>query len=123
MHDNDEIDDENIERLTNLQKEVSKVWEKVKELKEEGKLPPDPTTEELKEEPTALAFTPYEIEEVIEEVTEEETIPQDDETTNDNITTTEDSPTNDSNLSTHQKTIIYKGRDRNGGFTRIDRIS
>lgn len=121
--DNDEIDDENIERLTNLQKEVSKVWEKVKELKEEGKLPPDPTTEELKEEPTALAFTPYEIEEVIEEVTEEETIPQDDETTNDNITTTEDSPTNDSNLSTHQKTIIYKGRDRNGGFTRIDRIS
>lgn len=38
-----------------------KVWEKVKELKKEGKLPPDPTPEELEDEPTALAFTTYEV--------------------------------------------------------------
>jgi hypothetical protein len=41
---------------------VKKVWDKVKKLREEGKLPPEPTEEELKDEPTALAFTPYEVE-------------------------------------------------------------
>ena len=41
-----------------------KVWEKVKELKKEGKLPPDPTPEELEDEPTALAFTTYEVDSI-----------------------------------------------------------
>jgi len=36
--------------------DVSKVWEKVKQLKSEGKLP-EPTTEDIENEPTALAFT------------------------------------------------------------------
>lgn len=61
---NDEvIDEDNIEKLTDLQKESNKVWEKVRELREEGKLPPQPTEKELEEEPTALAFTPYDIQE------------------------------------------------------------
>lgn len=56
-------------------KEVEKrVWDKVKELREEGKLPPEPTAEELAEEPSALAFTPYEIEESEEETEEAPTV-------------------------------------------------
>lgn len=63
---NDEvIDEKSVEKLTDLQKEANRVWGKVNELKEEGKLP-EPTEEEILEEPTALAFTPYEIEEVEE---------------------------------------------------------
>ena len=63
---NDEvIDEKNVEKLTDLQKEANRVWGKVNELKEEGKFP-KPTEEEILEEPTALAFTPYEIEEVEE---------------------------------------------------------
>lgn len=46
---------------------AKRVWEKVNELREDGKLPPEPTEEELKDEPTALAFTPYEIESEEEE--------------------------------------------------------
>jgi hypothetical protein len=42
--------------------QVKKIWETVKRLREEGKLP-TPTPEDLKDEPTALAFTPYETEE------------------------------------------------------------
>jgi len=61
---NDEvIDEKNVEKLTDLQKEVNRVWENVRELREEGKLPPPPTEEELAEEPTALAFTYGEVEE------------------------------------------------------------
>ena len=61
---NDEvIDEKNVEKLTDLQKESNKVWEKVSELREEGKLPTQPTEKELEEEPTALAFTPYDIQE------------------------------------------------------------
>jgi hypothetical protein len=45
------------------EKPEAKVWAKVKELREEGKLPPEPTAEELADEPTALAFTPYLVEE------------------------------------------------------------
>ena len=66
------IDDTNVEKLTNLQKEENRVWDMVRKLKDEGKLPPPPTEEELAEEPTALAFTPYEIEEDLE--TPEETL-------------------------------------------------
>jgi hypothetical protein len=62
--------------------------EKVNELREEGKLP-EITEEDLENEPTALAFTPYEVEDEIEgsvdDVVDEiegsidETIPQTDE--------------------------------------------
>lgn len=38
---------------------AKRVWEDVNRLRSEGKLPPEPTEEELAEEPTALAFTPY----------------------------------------------------------------
>jgi hypothetical protein len=43
------------------EKPEAKIWAKVKELREEGKLP-TPTEEDIADEPTALAFTPYEIE-------------------------------------------------------------
>jgi hypothetical protein len=56
------IDEKRVEQLTDLQKESKKVWDNVRRLREEGKLPPPPTEEEVLEEPTALAFTPYEIE-------------------------------------------------------------
>ena len=42
-----------------LKEEAQKVWEKVAELREEGKLSPFPTEEELKDEPTALANSQY----------------------------------------------------------------
>lgn len=53
------ISDNSIEYLVNLQSEANKVWNNVKKLREEGKLPPTPTEEESQDEPTALAFTPY----------------------------------------------------------------
>jgi len=56
---NDIINDDRIEELSSLQKEANSVWENVNKYRKEGKLPPAPTEEELKEEPTALAFTPY----------------------------------------------------------------
>lgn len=58
----DVISDKSVENLINLQSEANKVWDNVKKLREEGKLPPTPTEEELQDEPTALAFTPYEFE-------------------------------------------------------------
>lgn len=52
---------------------AKKVWEDVNRLRKEGKLPPEPTEEELRDEPSALAFTPYDvIEEESEESEEEE---------------------------------------------------
>jgi len=105
------INEENVEKLTNLQNEADKVWDKVKELREEGKLPPPPTEEELLDEPTALAFTPYEIDEDLND--EEKDV---DEPKKGVSTVVEDY------YGIQPKTIIYKGRDRNNGFTRIDRI-
>jgi hypothetical protein len=61
------IDEKNIDKLINLQRESDRVWNLVKELKESGKLPEDQTEEEISEEPSALAFTPYEINEEVEE--------------------------------------------------------
>lgn len=58
---NEEVITENsVQNLTDLQIEGKKVWGNVKKLREEGKLPSPPTEEELLEEPSALAFTPYE---------------------------------------------------------------
>lgn len=42
---------------------VKEVWERVKKLREDGKLPPEPTQEELNDEPTALANSGYRLEE------------------------------------------------------------
>ena len=70
VNDNEDEDIEDSEPNENLLND-KKVWEKVRELKEEGKLPSDPTEEELVEEPTALAFTPYEIEEDLDTAEEE----------------------------------------------------
>jgi hypothetical protein len=44
---------------TNLNEEAKRVWEKVDALRKEGKLP-EITQDDLEDEPTALAFTPYE---------------------------------------------------------------
>lgn len=71
----DEITDTPIK--THLQKEADRVWEKVDELRKEGKLP-EFSEEDLKDEPSALAFTPYEVEDEIEGSIDE-TIPQTDE--------------------------------------------
>ena len=60
-----------------VDKVVDKVWEKVNELREEGKLP-EITEENLENEPSALAFTPYEVNDEIEGGIDE-TIPQTDE--------------------------------------------
>jgi len=118
------IDEKYVERLTDLQQESKKVWKKVNELREEGKLPEPPTEEDLLEEPTALAFTPYEIEEEIE--TPEELLISDGmEEVNEILEETppiEETPVDTGDLTQQPKTIIYKGRDRNAGFTRIDRI-
>ena len=46
------------EEKTPLSKEADSVWEKVKELKKEGKFT-EPTEEEIKDEPTALANSKY----------------------------------------------------------------
>lgn len=110
------IDEKNVEKLTELQKEANRVWEKVNELKEEGKLPPESTEEEIIEEPSALAFTPYEIEETEEEKVEETLDNQIDDSNENQYNT------NGGDLTAQPKTIIYKDRDRNNGFTRIDRI-
>jgi hypothetical protein len=63
------ISNENIEKLVDLQEESKIVWDKVKELKEQGLLPVQ-TEEEKMDEPTALAFTPYEVEEIEQDVDE-----------------------------------------------------
>lgn len=64
-----EVNKELVEKVdepkkSSLTEEADRVWEKVKELKEEGKLPPEPTEEELKDEPTALANSSYRNEEI-----------------------------------------------------------
>ena len=66
---------------TESEKVVDKVWKKVNELREEGKLL-EITEEDLENEPSALAFTPYEVEDEIEGSIDDvvdETIPQTDE--------------------------------------------
>jgi hypothetical protein len=80
-HGDPEIDKIVEERLeedynTRLREDAKKVWEKVRELKEEGKLPPDSTPKEIEEEPTALANSQYRNEEVIKEEPIQNTNPE-----------------------------------------------
>lgn len=60
------IVDEETEKFNNLQKESDRIWEKVRELKKEGKLP-ELTEEDMEDEPSALAFTPYYLDDLDEE--------------------------------------------------------
>ena len=62
---------------TESEKVADRVWEKVNELRKEGKLP-EISEEDLIDEPSALAFTPYEVEDEIEGSIDE-TITQTDE--------------------------------------------
>jgi len=63
----------------NLKGKMKNVWERVRKLKEEGKLPEDPTEEELLNEPSALAFTPYLDETIEENIEVDETNDKDDD--------------------------------------------
>lgn len=64
------------EAANKYNEEAKRVWEGVKKMREEGKLY-TPTQEDLEDEPTALAFTHYEIEEdYTNEDNEEEVIEQ-----------------------------------------------
>ena len=63
--DSEILDEEPKEKI-----ETEKIWETVKRLKEEGKLP-IPTEEDIENEPTDLAFTPYLDEEIETEDTSE----------------------------------------------------
>jgi hypothetical protein len=81
------VTDEQVEKLTNLQRESDRVWDKVNEAREKGLLPPLSTEDELEDEPTALAFTygvedTDEIESPIENIIEFDTTTT---TTTDNI--------------------------------------
>ena len=60
--------------------EVNRVWDKVKELKEDGLLP-EQTEEELEDEPTALAFTPNQDEELDEHFQVDVYIPEENKKT------------------------------------------
>jgi hypothetical protein len=98
--------------------QVKKIWEKVKRLREEGKLP-TPTPEDLKDEPTALAFTPYETkedsfanyetsEEISDEVMKDDPIPSFDEVTNEELfDTTDDYELYDRGVK-NKKRLVYK---------------
>lgn len=66
---------EEVKQDNNLNEVADRVWEKVDELRKEGKLP-EITEEDLVDEPTALAFTPYEHS---EEDVNEEILDDDDE--------------------------------------------
>jgi hypothetical protein len=80
QRDNDMIQKEETDQVPTKYRpstdEVKRVWERVKRLKEEGKLP-TPTQEDIDNEPTALAFTPYDTEN--NDVMEEEPITPTDE--------------------------------------------
>lgn len=66
---------EEVKQDNNLNEVADRVWEKVDELRKEGKLP-EITEEDLVDEPTALAFTPHEH---FEEAVNEEILDVDDE--------------------------------------------
>lgn len=52
--------------------DLKRVWDRIEKLREEGKLP-TPTQEDIENEPTALAFTPYKVEPEYAEVEEDNT--------------------------------------------------
>jgi len=52
--------------------DLKRVWDRIEKLREEGKLP-TPTQEDIENEPTALAFTPYKVEPEYTEVEDDNT--------------------------------------------------
>ena len=77
----EEVDDDVVSNYYyDLQKDI---WDRVKRLREEGKLPV-PTKEDIENEPTALAFTPYYVD-PIEDEDDEEDMSVWDETLNDGL--------------------------------------
>ena len=77
----EEVDDDEVSNYYyDLQKDI---WDRVKRLREEGKLPV-PTKEDIEDEPTALAFTPYYVD-PIEDEDDEEDMSVWDETLNDGL--------------------------------------
>jgi hypothetical protein len=70
-HHTPQVTDEVPTKYRSSNGEVKKIWERVKKLQEEGKLP-TPTQEDIDNEPTALAFTPYEIEDYPEKINDED---------------------------------------------------
>ena len=77
----EEVDDDVVSNYYyDLQKDI---WDRVKRLREEGKLPV-PTKEDIEDEPTALAFTPYYVD-PIEDEDDEEDMSVWDETLNDGL--------------------------------------
>jgi hypothetical protein len=101
--------------------EVKRVWDKVKELREEGKLPLKPTEEELNDEPTALAFTPYEVEET-EEVISDKNLEQFVELQDTDKTQIEESTLEPTVDNKNPKKLSYLNRDGYGKSLRIDRF-
>lgn len=93
---------------------TDRIWEKVTELKEEGKLPPDPTNEDLIDEPTALANSSYNEKE--QDYTAEEIIPQNEELGSENFTENGEEKKNDSTES------INIGGSTNQGTTNNSKI-
>lgn len=72
--DLDEIEEKIKEyESSNLSDEADRVWEKVKDLREEGKLP-IPTEEDLVDEPSALANSQYRLEEIDQTPSIEDTV-------------------------------------------------
>jgi len=103
------------------EKPEQKIWDKVNELREEGKLPLEPTKEELTDEPTALAFTPYEIEET-EEVISDKNLEQFVELQDtDKIQIEEPTLQLPVGNQKHKK-LTYLNRDGYGKSLRIDRF-
>jgi hypothetical protein len=93
--------------------EVKRVWERVKKLKEEGKLP-TPTQEDIDNEPTALAFTPYEIENYFEreDLIDLQKIEE----------TTKEEVMEEPKVQTQPKKLSYLKRDAYGKSLRINRF-
>jgi len=103
------------------EKPEQKIWDKVNDLREEGKLPLEPTKEELTDEPTALAFTPYEIEET-EEVISDKNLEQFVELQDtDKIQIEEPTLQLPVGNQKHKK-LTYLNRDGYGKSLRIDRF-
>jgi hypothetical protein len=74
------VDDDIVSNYSDLQKEV---WGRVNRLREEGKLP-IPTKEDIEDEPSALAFTPYYVD-PIEDEDDEDDMSHWDNTLNDGL--------------------------------------
>lgn len=86
---------------SDLKETADRVWKKVRELKEDGKLT-DPTPEDIEDEPSSLAFTPYLYEE------EEESSNDSEMFNSDLINSIKENSKSNPNLSPKMKRILKK---------------